>query len=165
MAEQKFRVGLGYDIHKLVEGRELIVGGVKIPFEKGLLGHSDADVLIHAIIDSLLGALAMDDIGTLFPDTDDRFKGANSVDLLRKVYEMVQAQGYWISNLDTNIIAQAPKMMPHIPKMKQVLGQVLGLDDADISIKAKTKENLDAVGEKLAIEAQAIVMLEKIAEQ
>lgn len=165
MAEQKFRVGLGYDIHKLVEGRELIVGGVKIPFEKGLLGHSDADVLIHAIIDSLLGALAMDDIGTLFPDTDDRFKGANSVDLLRKVYEMVQAQGYWISNLDTNIIAQAPKMMPHIPKMKQVLGQVLGLDDADISIKAKTKENLDAVGEKLAIEAQAIVMLEKIGEQ
>lgn len=164
MAEQKFRIGIGYDIHKLVEGRDLIVGGIKIPYEKGLLGHSDADVLIHAIIDALLGALAMDDIGTLFPDTDDRFKNANSVELLKKVYEMVQAQGYWISNLDTNIIAQAPKMMPHISNMKQVLGQVLGLDDSDISIKAKTKENLDAVGEKLAIEAQAVVMLERIDE-
>ena len=162
MAEQKFRIGIGYDIHKLVEGRDLIIGGIKIPYEKGLLGHSDADVLIHAIIDALLGALAMDDIGTLFPDTDDRFKNANSVELLKKVYEMVQAQGYWISNLDTNIIAQAPKMMPYIPNMKQVLGQVLALDDSDISIKAKTKENLDAVGEKLAIEAQAIVMLEKL---
>ena len=142
----------------------MIIGGIKIPYEKGLLGHSDADVLIHAIIDALLGALAMDDIGTLFPDTDDRFKNANSVELLKKVYEMVQAQGYWISNLDTNIIAQAPKMMPYIPNMKQVLGQVLALDDSDISIKAKTKENLDAVGEKLAIESQAVVMLEKIDE-
>lgn len=164
MAEQKFRIGIGYDIHKLVEGRDLIIGGIKIPYEKGLLGHSDADVLIHAIIDALLGALAMDDIGTLFPDTDDRFKNANSVELLKKVYEMVQAQGYWISNLDTNIIAQAPKMMPYIFNMKQVLGQVLALDDSDISIKAKTKENLDAVGEKLAIESQAVVMLEKIDE-
>lgn len=164
MAEQKFRIGIGYDIHKLVEGRDLIIGGIKIPYEKGLLGHSDADVLIHAIIDALLGALAMDDIGTLFPDTDDRFKNANSVELLKKVYEMVQAQGYWISNLDTNIIAQSPKMMPYIPNMKQVLGQVLALDDSDISIKAKTKENLDAVGEKLAIESQAVVMLEKIDE-
>ena len=164
MAEQKFRIGIGYDIHKLVEGRDLIIGGIKIPYEKGLLGHSDADVLIHAIIDALLGALAMDDIGTLFPDTDDRFKNANSVELLKKVYEMVQAQGYWISNLDTNIIAQAPKMMPYIPNMKQVLGQVLALDDSDISIKAKTKENLDAVGEKFAIESQAVVMLEKIDE-
>lgn len=164
MAEQKFRIGIGYDIHKLVEGRDLIIGGIKIPYDKGLLGHSDADVLIHAIIDALLGALAMDDIGTLFPDTDDRFKNANSVELLKKVYEMVQAQGYWISNLDTNIIAQAPKMMPYIPNMKQVLGQVLALDDSDISIKAKTKENLDAVGEKLAIESQAVVMLEKIDE-
>ena len=158
------KVGMGYDVHRLTENRNLILGGVKIPWEKGLLGHSDADVLIHAIIDALLGALAMDDIGTLFPDTDDRFKNANSVELLKKVYEMVQAQGYWISNLDTNIIAQAPKMMPYIPNMKQVLGQVLALDDSDISIKAKTKENLDAVGEKLAIESQAVVMLEKIDE-
>ena len=164
MTEQKFRIGIGYDIHRLAENRELIIGGIKIPFEKGLLGHSDADVLVHAIIDALLGALAMDDIGTLFPDTDDRFKDANSIELLKKVYDKVQIQGYWINNIDTNIIAQAPKMMPYIPKMKAVLAQVLGLDETDISIKAKTKECLDAVGEKLAIEAQAVVMLEKISE-
>lgn len=162
MTEQKFRIGIGYDIHKLVENRELVIGGIKIPFEKGLLGHSDADVLVHAIIDALLGALAMDDIGTLFPDTDDKFKDADSIELLKKVYEKVQFQGYWINNIDTNIIAQKPKMMPYIPKMKMLLANVLGLDDTDISIKAKTKECLDAVGEGLAIEAQAVVMLEKI---
>ena len=162
MTEQKFRIGIGYDIHKLVENRELVIGGIKIPFEKGLLGHSDADVLVHAIIDALLGALAMDDIGTLFPDTDERFKDADSIELLKKVYEKVQFQGYWINNIDTNIIAQKPKMMPYIPKMKTLLANVLGLEDTDISIKAKTKECLDAVGEGLAIEAQAVVMLEKI---
>lgn len=162
MTEQKFRIGIGYDIHKMVENRELVIGGIKIPFEKGLLGHSDADVLVHAIIDALLGALAMDDIGTLFPDTDDRFKDADSIELLKKVYEKVQFQGYWINNIDTNIIAQKPKMMPYIPKMKTLLAKVLGLDDTDISIKAKTKECLDAVGEGLAIEAQAVVILEKI---
>ena len=164
MTEQKFRIGIGYDIHKLAENRELIIGGVKIPYEKGLLGHSDADVLVHAIIDALLGALAMDDIGTLFPDTDDRFKDADSIELLRKVYDKVQIQGYWINNIDTNIIAQAPKMMPYIPEMKTILAKVLGLDETDISIKAKTKEGLDSVGHKLAIEAQAVVMLEKISE-
>ena len=162
MAEQKYRIGIGYDIHKLAENRDLIIGGVKIPYEKGLLGHSDADVLIHAIIDALLGALSFDDIGTLFPDTDDRFKDADSMILLRKVYDKVQAEGYWISNLDTNIIAQAPKMMSHIPQMKATLSPVLGLDITDISIKAKTKEKLDSVGEGLAIEAQAVVMLERI---
>ena len=162
MAEQKYRIGIGYDIHRLTENRDLIIGGVKIPYEKGLLGHSDADVLIHAIIDALLGALSLDDIGTLFPDTDDRFKDADSMILLRKVYEKVQAEGYWISNLDTNIIAQAPKMMSHIPQMKATLSPVLGLDITDISIKAKTKEKLDSVGEGLAIEAQAVVMLERI---
>ena len=164
MTEQKFRIGIGYDIHKLAENRELIIGGIKIPYEKGLLGHSDADVLVHAIIDALLGALAMDDIGTLFPDTDDRFKDADSIELLRKVYDKVQIQGYWINNIDTNIIAQAPKMMPYIPEMKTILAKVLGLDETDISVKAKTKEGLDSVGEKLAIEAQAVVMLEKISE-
>lgn len=164
MTEQKFRIGIGYDIHKLAENRELIIGGVKIPYEKGLLGHSDADVLVHAIIDALLGALAMDDIGTLFPDTDDRFKDADSIELLRKVYDKVQIQGYWINNIDTNIIAQAPKMMPYIPEMKTILAKVLGLDETDISVKAKTKEGLDSVGKKLAIEAQAVVMLEKISE-
>ncbi len=162
MTEQNFRIGLGYDIHRLTENRKLIIGGVEIPHEKGLLGHSDADVLVHAIIDALLGALAMDDIGTLFPDTDDRFKDANSLVLLKKVYDKVQAQGYWINNIDTNIIAQTPKMMAYIPKMKATLAPLLGLEKTDISIKAKTKENLDAVGEKLAIEAQAIVLLEKI---
>ena len=162
MAEQKYRIGIGYDIHRLAENRDLIIGGVKIPYEKGLLGHSDADVLIHAIIDALLGALSLDDIGTLFPDTDDRFKDADSMILLRKVYDKVQAEGYWISNLDTNIIAQAPKMMSYIPQMKATLSPVLGLDITDISIKAKTKEKLDSVGEGLAIEAQAVVMLERI---
>lgn len=162
MAEQKYRIGIGYDIHRLTENRDLIIGGVKIPYEKGLLGHSDADVLIHAIIDSLLGALSLDDIGTLFPDTDSRFKDADSMILLRKVYDKVQAEGYWISNLDTNIIAQAPKMMSYIPQMKATLSPVLGLDITDISIKAKTKEKLDSVGEGLAIEAQAVVMLERI---
>ena len=162
MAEQKYRIGIGYDIHRLTENRDLIIGGVKIPYEKGLLGHSDADVLIHAIIDALLGALSLDDIGTLFPDTDDRFKDADSMILLRKVYDKVQAEGYWISNLDTNIIAQAPKMMSYIPQMKATLSPVLGLDITDISIKAKTKEKLDSVGEGLAIEAQAVVMLERI---
>lgn len=162
MAEQKYRIGLGYDIHKLVEGRKLIIGGLEIPYEKGLLGHSDADVLVHAIIDSLLGALAMDDIGTLFPDTDDRFKDADSLVLLKNVYDIIQAEGYWINNIDANIIAQAPKMMPYIPKMKKILAPLLGLSKTDISIKAKTKEQLDAVGEKLAIEAQVVVMLERI---
>ena len=162
MAEQNFRIGLGYALHKLTENRELIIGGVHIPYEEGLLGHSDADVLVHAIIDALLGALAMDDIGTLFPDTDDRFKNANSLDLLRRVYEKVQAQGYWINNIDTNVIAQEPKLMPYISEMKTVLAPLLGLVETDISIKAKTKEQLDAVGGKLAIEAQAIVMLERI---
>lgn len=162
MTEQKYRIGIGYDIHKLVEGRDLILGGVKIPFEKGLLGHSDADVLIHAIIDALLGALAMDDIGTLFPDTDDRFKDADSLMLLKNVYDKVQSQGYWISNIDSNIIAQAPKLMPYIPAMKSTLAPVLDLDQMDISIKAKTKEQLDAVGENRAISAQAIVLLEQM---
>lgn len=159
MAEQKLRVGIGYDIHKLVEGRKLIVGGITIPYEKGLLGHSDADVLVHAVIDALLGALAMDDIGTLFPDTDDKFKDADSLILLKNVYKKVKDAGYSIVNLDANIIAQAPKMMPYIPEMKKVLVPILELDTADISIKAKTKEQLDAVGEKLAIEAQAVVLL------
>ena len=162
MSEQNFRIGIGYDIHRLVEGRALIVGGVKIPYEKGLLGHSDADVLVHAIIDALFGAMAMGDIGTLFPDTDDRFKDADSLLLLKKFYDKVQAQGYWINNIDTNIIAQAPKMMPYIPEMKAFIASILGLDSMDIAIKAKTKEQLDAVGEMLAIEAQAVVLLEKI---
>ena len=162
MPKQNFRIGLGYDIHRLVEGRELIIGGVRITHEKGLLGHSDADVLVHAIIDALLGALALDDIGTLFPDTDPKYKDADSIVLLKHVLEKVAEEGYKINNIDSNIIAQSPKMMPYIPKMKEVLSEVTGISHNDISIKAKTKEKLDAVGESRAIEANAVVLLTKI---
>ena len=161
MSKLNFRIGIGYDLHRLEENRDLIIGGVKIPYEKGLLGHSDADVLVHAIMDALLGSLALPDIGTLFPDTDEKFQGANSIELLKQVYSTVKERGYLINNLDTNIIAQAPKMMPYIPEMKKVLSSVLNLEIKDISIKAKTKEHLDAVGEKRAIEAQAVVMVYK----
>lgn len=154
-----FRIGLGYDIHTLVSGRDLIIGGVKISHEKGLMGHSDADVLIHAIIDALLGALALSDIGTLFPDTDKKFKDADSTLLLAKVYEKVKERGYNIVNIDSNIIAQEPKMMPYIPKMLETLDRILNIGQQNISIKAKTNEKMDAVGQKLAIEAQAVVLL------
>lgn len=156
-----YRIGIGYDIHKLIEGRDLIIGGVKITHEKGLLGHSDADVLIHALIDAMLGALALDDIGTLFPDTDPKYKNIDSTLLLKHVYELVQGKGYGIVNVDSNVIAQAPKMMPYIPKMKEVLCKILDISPDDLSIKAKTKEKLDAVGQKLAIEANAVVLLQK----
>lgn len=156
-----FKIGLGYDIHRLVEDRDLIIGGVKIPYEKGLLGHSDADVLIHAIIDALLGAANLADIGTLFPDTDPKYKDANSIKLLKHVIELVKEKGYKINNIDSNIIAQAPKMMPHIPEMKTTLAKAMDIDIESISIKAKTKEKLDSVGEKLAIETNAVVLLEK----
>ena len=156
-----FKIGLGYDIHRLVENRDLIIGGIKIPYEKGLLGHSDADVLIHAIIDALLGAANLADIGTLFPDTDPKYKDANSVILLKNVIELVKEKGYKINNIDSNIIAQAPKMMPHIPEMKTTLAKAMNIDIESISIKAKTKEKLDSVGEKLAIETNAVVLLEK----
>ena len=159
MSKQKYRIGIGYDIHRLVEGRDLIIGGVRITHEKGLLGHSDADVLVHAIIDALLGAVALDDIGTLFPDTDPKYKDADSMVLLRNVYKKVQQEGYLINNIDSNIIAQNPKMMPYIPKMKESIATILDLEPNDISIKAKTKEKLDAVGESKAIEANAVVML------
>ena len=162
MSKQKYRIGIGYDIHRLVEGRDLIIGGVRITHEKGLLGHSDADVLVHAIIDALLGAVALDDIGTLFPDTDPQYKDADSMILLRNVYKKIQQEGYLINNIDSNIIAQNPKMMPYIPKMKEAIASILGLEPNDISIKAKTKEKLDAVGESKAIEANAIVLLETI---
>jgi len=156
-----YRIGTGYDIHKLTTGRDLIIGGVKITHEKGLLGHSDADVLIHAMIDAILGALALSDIGTLFPDTDKKYKDADSTILLKKVYAKIKGMGWEIENLDSNIIAQKPKMMPYIPKMKEILCKILDLDLERLSIKAKTKENLDAVGQELAIEANAVVLLKK----
>lgn len=159
MSKLNYRIGIGYDIHKLEEGRDLIIGGVKIPHAKGLLGHSDADVLIHSIIDAMLGALALSDIGTLFPDNTEEFKGASSVVLLEKVYDLVLEKGYEINNIDSNIIAQAPKMMSHIPEMKKVLADVLKIENDLISIKAKTNEKMDAVGEMRAIEANAVIML------
>ena len=156
-----FRVGLGYDIHKLVEDRPLIIGGVEIPYEKGLLAHSDADVLIHAIIDAMLGALALSDIGTHFPDTDPKYKGISSVELLKNVLGLITEKGYVINNIDSNIILQEPKMKPYIPKMVKVLSEVLNIEENQLSIKAKTNEQMDAVGEKKAIEANAVVMLRK----
>lgn len=159
---QDYRIGTGYDIHQLQEDRDLIIGGIKIPHEKGLLGHSDADVLIHAIIDAMLGALALSDIGTLFPDDKDEFKDISSLILLKKVYGLVIAKGYKINNIDSNIIAQAPKMMTHIPEMKNKLSEALNIDTDSISIKAKTNEKMDAVGELRAIEANAVIMLAKI---
>ena len=154
-----FKIGIGYDIHKLAEGRKLIIGGVNIPHDMGLLGHSDADVLIHAIIDAILGASGMPDIGTLFPDTDDNYKNADSIELLKFVMDTILQKGYKINNIDTNIIAQKPQMAPYIPLMKEKLSDILKLNAENISIKAKTKENLDAVGACEAIEAQAVVML------
>ena len=159
MTGLNYRIGTGYDIHQLVEGRDLIIGGVKIVHEKGLLGHSDADVLIHAIIDAMLGALALPDIGTLFPDTDAKYKDILSTVLLQHVYSLVKEKGYEINNIDSNIIAQSPKMMSYIPEMKKNIANVLGIDTGLISIKAKTNEKMDAVGEMKAIEANAIVLL------
>ena len=157
-----YRIGLGYDIHKLTTGRDLIIGGVKITHEKGLLGHSDADVLIHAIIDAMLGALALSDIGTLFPDTSELYKDADSTVLLRDVYKLIKEKKYTIENIDINIIAQQPKMMPYIPKMKEVLCKILEIETDRLSIKAKTNEKMDAVGQELAIEAQAVVLMKKV---
>src|SRR5574344_1429295 len=158
---QNFRIGNGYDLHQLSESRKLIIGGIEIPYKKGLLGHSDADVLIHAIIDSLLGALCLADIGTLFPDTSDEFKDISSIILLKKVYSIVKQHGYEINNIDSNIIAQEPKMMPYIPKMKEKLSKELEIEENQISIKAKTNEKMDSVGEGKAIIANSVVLLVK----
>ena len=157
-----YRIGIGYDIHKLTTGRDLIIGGVKITHEKGLLGHSDADVLIHAIIDAMLGALALSDIGTIFPDTSELYKDADSTVLLRDVYNLIKEKKYVIENIDSNIIAQQTKMMPYIPKMKEVLCKILEIETDRLSIKAKTNEKMDAVGQELAIEAQAVVLMKRV---
>lgn len=159
--KQQYRIGTGYDIHRLEENRDLIIGGVKIPFEKGLMGHSDADVLIHAIIDAMLGALALSDIGTHFPDNKEEFKNISSIILLKKAKELIEEKGYSINNIDSNIIAQQPKMMPYIPEMRKILSETLEIETDSISIKAKTNEKMDAVGEMKAIEANAIVLLSK----
>lgn len=156
------RIGTGYDLHRLVDDRELILGGVKIPYEKGLFGHSDADVLIHAIIDSLLGAMGEKDIGTHFPDTDVSFKNISSVLLLQKTMQIMQNNGYKIVNIDTNIICQKPKLMPFIDKMKENLAPLLNIDESALSIKAKTNEGVDAIGMGEAIAAQCVCLIEKV---
>ncbi len=153
------RIGQGYDVHKLVEGRKLIIGGVDIPHEKGLLGHSDADVLIHAIMDALLGALGLGDIGSHFPDTGEEFKDMDSRVLLRRVNELLKNSGYALNNMDAVIIAQSPKMAPHIEKMKENLASDLEIDPGLINIKASTTESLGFVGRKEGIQAQAIVLI------
>ena len=155
------RIGQGYDVHQLVEGRKLILGGVEIPHSKGLLGHSDADVLCHAITDALLGALALGDIGQHFPDTDPAYKGADSVALLSHAFALVQDQGYKIGNLDATIQAESPKMKPHIPLMRDNLAQALGCHIGQLSIKATTTERLGFIGREEGIAAQAVLLLEK----
>lgn len=154
------RVGLGYDVHQLVAGRDLILLGVKIPHETGLLGHSDADVAAHAVIDALLGAAGLGDIGEMFPDTDPRYAGADSMFLLREAWQRVQAQGYTFGNLDVNIIAQRPKLLPFKEDMRQKLAAVLDVAPDFVNIKAKTNEKLGYLGRGEAIEAQAIVLLQ-----
>lgn len=155
------RIGHGYDVHRLVEGRKLIIGGVEIPHEKGLLGHSDADVLSHAISDALLGALALGDIGHLFPDNDPAYEGADSLWLMSQIVPLIKNKGYKISNIDSTVIAQAPKLAPHIIKMRENIANTLGIDIGDVSIKATTEEGLGFSGEKLGIAAHAVCLLEK----
>lgn len=153
------RIGEGWDIHRLVADRPLIIGGVRIPYERGLLGHSDADVLLHAITDAVLGAAALGDIGQHFPDTDVQFKGADSTVLLAEAMRRVRAAGYALGNLDSTVIAQAPKLMPWIPAMREVIARTLGVAVQQVNVKAKTFENMGPVGEGQAIEARAIALL------
>lgn len=153
------RIGHGYDVHKLVEGRKLIVGGVDIPYELGLLGHSDADVLLHAISDAILGAAALGDIGGMFPDTDEKWKGADSLVLLEAVVKRVNDEGYFIENIDSTLIAQQPKMKPHILSMRENIANVCGIDVSQVSVKATTEEQLGFTGRKEGISAHAVVLL------
>ena len=155
----KMRVGMGYDVHRLAEGRDLIVGGVKIPFEKGLLGHSDADVLLHAIMDALLGAAALGDIGKHFPDTDPAYKGISSLALLKKVSELISERGFIINNIDATIIAQRPKMRPYIDEMTANVAATLAIEENQINIKATTEEGLGFTGNGEGISSQAICSL------
>lgn len=153
------RIGMGYDVHRLVEGRDLIMGGVKIPYDKGLLGHSDADVLLHAIMDALLGAAALGDIGKHFPDSDPAYKGISSILLLEKVGDLLDKEGFLIENIDATIIAQAPKMRPYIDTMRENIAKALCIDIRQINVKATTEEGLGFTGEGAGISSQAICML------
>ncbi len=153
------RVGMGYDVHRLAEGRDMIIGGVRIPYEKGLLGHSDADVLLHAISDALLGAAALGDIGKHFPDSDPAYKGISSLLLLEKVGQLIEEKGFLIENIDATIIAQAPKMRPYIDTMRENIAQTLGITGEQVNVKATTEEGLGFTGSGQGISAQAICML------
>ena len=155
------RVGMGYDVHRLVPDRPLILGGVKIDYELGLLGHSDADCLLHAIMDALLGAAAMGDIGKHFPDTDEKYKGADSAVLMKEVGRMLAEAGFRVGNIDATIIAQKPKMAPHIESMRERIAEVLGIDISRINVKATTEEGLGFTGEGLGISCQAIALLKE----
>ncbi len=155
----KLRIGEGWDVHALVAGRPLILGGVTIPHDKGLLGHSDADALLHAITDALLGAAGLGDIGRHFPDTDERFRGADSAVLLAEAVRRVREQGWQLVNLDSTVIAQAPKLAPHIDAMRARIAQLLAIDTAQVNVKAKTAEKMGPVGEGRSIEARAVVLL------
>lgn len=156
------RIGTGYDVHELVEGRRLVLGGIEIPFEKGLLGHSDADVLIHAIMDSILGALALGDIGLLFPDTDMKYKDIDSKILLKRVVEVMKENSFQIGNVDAVVMAQRPKLRPYIDEMRSVISEILLTDVKNVSIKATTTEKLGFVGREEGIAAHAVVILEEI---
>lgn len=156
------RVGMGYDVHRLVEGRDLILGGVSIDYEKGLLGHSDADVLLHAIMDAVLGAAALGDIGKHFPDTDPAYKGASSISLLKAVCELIQIEGYKIVNIDATIIAQQPKMRPHIEQMRKNIADAMNMEMNCVNVKATTEEGLGFTGTGEGISSQAICLLEEI---
>lgn len=155
------RIGMGYDVHKLVEGRKLILGGVHVPYEKGLLGHSDADVLLHAICDALLGAAALGDIGKHFPDTDPAFHNVDSMILLKEVVHLIEEQGYTVGNVDATVIAQKPKLASFIPKMKENISHVLGVRLDQVNVKATTEEKLGFTGEGLGISANAVCLLEE----
>lgn len=154
------RIGSGYDVHKLTEGRDLILGGVKIPYEKGLLGHSDADVLVHAIMDALLGAAALGDIGRHFPDTDSEYKDISSIELLKRVKALIEDRLYFIENIDATIIAQKPKLALYIPQMVKNLAEALGLEEDRVNVKATTEEGLGFTGEGLGIAANAVCLIE-----
>ncbi len=156
------RIGHGYDVHKLTQGRKLILGGVDIPHEKGLDGHSDADVLVHAIMDALLGAAALGDIGRWFPDNDDAYLGISSLVLLRRVAQAIREKGYTVSNIDATVLAQRPKLMHHIPAMRSNIAKILELDEDRVNIKATTEERLGFTGAELGIAAHAVCLLEEI---
>jgi len=159
--ERIMRIGHGYDVHRLKEGRDLIIGGVRIQYDRGLDGHSDADVLIHAVMDALLGAAALPDIGQLFPDSDDKFRGISSMELLKEVRERLCREGYAIVNIDSTIIAQAPKMAPHIPAMRTNIAWILETDISQVNVKATTEEHLGFTGSGEGIAAHAVVLIER----